>query len=119
MSDLTGLRVAVVATDGFEGTELTEPVTALLDAGARVTIVALKPGHIQGVRQDLDKTIQVKVDRLISDVRADDFDTVHLPGGAVNADSLRTVPEVELVSAGLVRGRTLTSYHMIRDDVRN
>ena len=141
MSKFTDFRVAVLATDGFEEPELTEPVKALKAAGARVTIVSLRPGEIQGVRHDLDKTVKVKVDRTIQDVSAEDFDAVHLPGGTVNADAMRAVPEVqaflrgmqdagkplsaichapwELVSAGLVRGRTLTSYHTIQDDIRN
>jgi protease I len=141
MSNLPDFRVAVLATDGFEETELTEPVKALQDAGAEVTIVSLKSGKIQGVRHDLDKTVKLKVDRKIGTVSAEDFDAVHLPGGTVNADSMRMVPEVqaflqamqeagkpltaichapwELVSAGLVRGRTLTSYHTIQDDIRN
>jgi protease I len=141
MSELTGFRVAVLATDGFEEAELTEPVRALKDAGAEVTILSLKPGKIQGVRHDLDKTVKVNVDRVIGDVSPEFFDAVHLPGGTVNADSLRMVAEVqaflqamqeagkplaaichapwELVSAGLVPGRTLTSYYTIRDDIRN
>jgi protease I len=141
MSKLAGFRVAVLANDGFEESELTESVKALKDAGAQVTIVSLKPGQIQGVRHDLDKTVKVRVDRTIGDANAEDFDAVHLPGGTVNADSLRMVPEVqaflramqeagkplaaichapwELVSAGLVPGRTLTSYHTIQDDIRN
>jgi protease I len=141
MSKLTDFRVAVLATDGFEESELTAPVKALKDAGAEVTILSLKPGKIQGVRHDLDKTVKVKVDGVIRDVSAEEFDAVHLPGGTVNADSLRRVPEVqvflramqeagkpiaaichapwELVSAGLVPGRTLTSYHTIQDDIRN
>jgi len=141
MAELTGLRVAVLATDGFEESELTEPVKALKDAGAEVTILAPKPGQIQGVRHDIDKTLKVKVDRTIGEVSPDQFDAVHLPGGALNADAMRMVPEVqeflramqdagkpisvichapwELVSAGLVRGRTLTSYYTIQDDIRN
>jgi protease I len=133
--------VAVLATDGFEETELTEPVKALQDAGAQVTIVSPKSGAIQGMQHDIDKTIKVKVDRTIQEVSADEFDAVHLPGGTLNADSMRMVPQVqaflrqmqdagkpisvichgpwELVSAGLVRGRKLTSYHTIQDDVRN
>ncbi len=88
-----------------------------------------------------EKTGKVKVDRTIKDVSADEFDAVLLPGGTSNADALRMVPDVqsflqkmdrsgkpiaaichapwELVSAGLVRGRTLTGYYTIRDDVRN
>jgi protease I len=141
VSKLPDLRVAVLATNGVEETELTEPVKALRDAGAKVTIVSLAHSHIQAVRHDLDKTIRIKVDRTIGDVSADEFDALHLPGGTVNADSLRMVPEVqallqamqdagkpisaichapwELVSAGLVLGRTLTSYHTIQDDIRN
>jgi protease I len=141
MSELSGFRVAVLATDGFEDSELTEPVKALRNAGAQVTILSPKTGEIQGVRHDIDKTIKVKVDRAIKDARADQFDAVHLPGGALNADAMRMVPEVqaflkamqaagkplsvichapwELVSAGLVRGRTLTSYHTLQDDIRN
>jgi protease I len=116
-------------------------VAALRDAGARVTILSLAPGQIQGVRHDLDKTMQVEVDRVIGDVSADEFDAVQLPGGAVNADALRMEPGLqaflmdmqaagkpiaaichapwELISAGLVRGRRLTSYHSIQDDIRN
>ncbi len=141
MSELTDFRVAVLATDGFEESELTVPLKALKDAGAQVTIVSLKPGQIQGVRHDSDKTIKIKVDRTIKDVQSEDFDAVHLPGGTLNADAMRMVLEVqaflremqeagkpisaichapwELVSAGLVRGRTLTSYHTLQDDVRN
>src|SRR5207245_2217161 len=132
--------VAVLATDGFEESELTEPVRALRNAGASVTIVALKPGEIQGVKHH-DKGKKVHVDRVIGDVTADEFDGALLPGGALNADAMRVVPEVltflksmqktdkpiaaichapwELISAGLVRGRTLTSYHTIRDDITN
>lgn len=141
MNELSGLRVAVLATDGFEETELTEPVRALKEAGAEVVIVSPKPDQIQGMRHDQEKTIKLKVDRTIDDVSADEFDAVHLPGGTLNADAMRMVPEVqaflremqnsgkpisaichapwELVSAGLVHGRTLTSYHTIQDDVRN
>ena len=140
MADLNGFRVAVLATDGFEESELTEPLEALKDAGAAVSIVSPKSGEIQGFRHDT-KSIKVKVDRTIGDISADDFDALQLPGGALNADAMRMVPEVqsflramheagkplafichapwELISAGLVRGRTLTSYHTIQDDVRN
>jgi protease I len=141
MSELSGMHVAVLATDGFEDAELTEPVEALREAGARVTILSPKPGEIQGVRHDREPTIKVKVDGTIKDANPEDFDAVHLPGGSLNADAMRMVPEVqaflqamheagkpfsfichapwELVSARLVRGRTLTSYHTIQDDIRN
>ena len=141
MSELTAFRVAVLATDGFEESELTEPVKALRDAGAVVTILSFEAGEIQGVRHDLDKTVRVKVNRTIRNASAEQFDAVQLPGGTVNADRMRSVPVVldflramqdagkpfaaichapwELVSAGLVHGRTLTSYHTIQDDIRN
>lgn len=140
-STLPDYRVAVLATSGFEESELTEPVKALKKAGARVTILSPKAGKIQGVYHDVDKTVKIKVDRVFRDASPSEFDAVHLPGGTVNADSLRMVPEVqaflqamqddgkpisaichapwELVSAGLVRGRKLTGYHTIQDDVRN
>jgi protease I len=138
---LEGLKVAILVTNGFEEPELTEPVQALKNAGALVTIVSPSSGEVQGVRHDLEKTIKIKVDRTMKEVSADEFDAVQLPGGAVNADRMRMTPEVqaflramqgagkpiaaichapwELVSAGLVRGRTLTSYHTIQDDIRN
>src|SRR5690349_23108405 len=95
MSELNGLRVAVLATDGFEDSELTEPVKALREAGAQVTILSPRPGEIQGVVHDIDKTIKVKVDGTIQGASADEFDAVHLPGGALNADAMRMVPEVQ------------------------
>ncbi len=120
---------------------MTEPVKALKDAGAKITIASLKTGEIQGMNNDVNKAGKVKVDRAIKDMSAEDFDAVHLPGGTVNADQMRTVPEVQAflramqdagkpiaaichapwscVSAGLVRGRTLTSYHTLQDDIRN
>lgn len=138
---LHGMKVAVLATDGFEEPELTEPVKALKAAGATPTILSPKTGDIQGVRHDLEKTIKIAADRAIGKARTDEFDAVLLPGGAVNADRMRMLPEVqaflraaqdaekpiaaichapwELVSAGLVRGRRLTGYHTIRDDVAN
>jgi protease I len=141
MAELIGFRVAVLATDGVEETELTEPVKALREAGAHVTIISLKSGEIQAFRHDADKATKLKVDRAIRDVVPEEFDGVHLPGGTVNADKMRMAPEVqaflramqdvgkpitaichapwELVSAGLVRGRKLTSYYTIQDDIRN
>lgn len=140
MTSLTGMRVAVLATDGFEEAELTEPVKALKEAGAKVSVIAPKEGDIQGFKHDT-KSRTVKVDRAIADVGPDEFDAVELPGGALNADSLRVDPAVQkflkamdsagkpiavichgswsLISAGLVNGRKLTSYHTIQDDVKN
>ena len=141
MPDLSGLRVAIVATDGVEEPELVEPMHALREAGAQVSVVSPNAESIQAVRHDLDKTRKIPVDRSIYAVSALDFDAAHLPGGAVNADRMRVIPELqvllrelheqgkpiaaichapwELVSAGLVRGRRLTSFFTLQDDIRN
>ena len=140
MNDLSTLRVAVLATDGFEESELIEPIKAIREAGGHVAVVSLQPGKIQGFRHD-SKGQMVDVDKTFEEVDANQFDGVLLPGGALNAVRLRVVPEVqaflqemqeagkpiaaichapwELISAGLVRGRRLTGYHTIRDDIRN
>jgi protease I len=140
MSGLEHVRVAVLATDGFEESELTEPVKALKDAGAKVDIISPRRGEIQAFRH-FDKTLTVPVDRTLKEARAESYDALLLPGGALNADAMRTIPEArifiqrmdaagkpiaaichapwELISAGIVRDRLLTSYHTIQDDVRN
>jgi len=140
MTELSNLRVAVLATDGFEEAELTEPVGALKEAGATVEILSTKQGQIQAFRHH-DKSIMVDVDRLLDEAQPEEYDAVLLPGGALNGDTLRMGSKVqsflrqsqeagkpiaaichapwELVSAGLVKGRTLTSYYTIQDDIRN
>lgn len=140
MADLSKIRVAVIANDGFEESELTEPVKALREAGAKPEVIAPKSGKIQAFHHDT-KTIQVDVDRTLDQVTPQEYDAVVLPGGALNADSLRMVPKVqsflkamqesgkpmavichapwELISAGLAKGRTMTSYYTIQDDVRD
>ncbi len=140
MANLSNLRVAVLATDGFEEAELTEPVKALKEAGANVEIVSSKSGQIQAFRHH-DKGTTVNVDRVLDSAQPNEYDAVLLPGGALNADTLRMEPKAqsflqqmqqagkpfaiichapwELVSANLVKGRTLTSYYTIQDDIRN
>lgn len=137
---LHGMRVAVLVTDDFEQVELTEPKKALEEAGAKVLIIAPQAGEIQGMNHD-EKADRFPVDLTLSDADPEQFDSALLPGGALNADTLRVVPEAKdfitridqagkpiavichgpwlLVSAGLVRGRTMTSYHTIQDDLRN
>jgi protease I len=138
---LDNLRIAVIATDGVEEPELAEPVRALHEAGARTELLSVKPGQIQAVRHDLQPTRKFAVDKTLDQADPGDYDALLLPGGAVNADRLRMEPGVqsfikqidgagkpmavichapwELVSSGLARGRTLTSYHTIQDDLRN
>lgn len=140
MSDLSDLRVAILATDGFEESELTSPAEALRNAGAKVDIVSLKPGKIQAF-QHYDKSIQVEVTCTLDQVTPKEYNALMLPGGALNADSSRIEPQVQsfvrdfqsagkpiaaichapwvLISSGLVRGRTLTSYKTIQDDIKN
>jgi deglycase len=137
---LQGMRVAILATDDFEQSELTEPKKALEAAGAEALIVAPHDGEIQGMKHD-EKADRFPVDLPLSQADPDRFDAVMLPGGALNADHLRVVTEAKtfvsridqagkpiavichgpwlLVSAGLVRGRSMTSYHTIQDDLRN
>lgn len=137
---LEGMRVAILATDGVEDTELKEPRKALDDAGAKTTLFAPKAGKIYSMNHH-DKANQYNVDKTLDQANAAEFDAVLLPGGALNADTLRVHPRAQqfvremdetgkpiavichapwlLVSAELVKGRTLTSYHTIQDDLRN
>lgn len=137
---LTGLRVAILATDGVEDAELKQPREALDQAGAKTTLIAPKEGEITSFNH-FEKAQTYKVDALLGNADPKQFDAVLLPGGALNADTLRVqsraqefVREMDrqgkpvavichapwlLVSAGLVKGRTLTSYHTIQDDLRN
>jgi deglycase len=139
-TSLQGLRVAILATDGFEVAELVKPRKALEEAGARTTVIAPKSGAIQGFNHD-QKGEKVSADVDLASARAGDWDAVLLPGGAMNADALRVnkdaqkfVQEMDkagkpiavichaswlLISAGLTRGRKMTSYHTIQDDLRN
>src|SRR5579884_1225821 len=125
MAELHGVRVAVLATDGFEEAELTETTKALRDAGAQADVVSLKSGQIQAFKHH-DKSIKVNVDRTLDSVSPDEYDAVLLPGGALNADSMRMEPGVqsflkamkdkpmavichapwELISAGMAQGKT-------------
>jgi deglycase len=140
MAELDGIRAAILATDGFEESELTEPKNALQQAGAMVDVIAPHEGQIQAFRHH-DKSITVSVDRTLNQASPDEYDVLVLPGGALNADQMRMEGKVrefiqrfqqdgrpmavichapwELVSAGLVRGRTLTSWPTVQDDLRN
>jgi len=138
--NIQGMRVAILASDGVEDSELREPRMALEEAGARTTLFAPKAGSIQSFKHH-DKADQFKVDALLNEADPVKFDALLLPGGALNADTLRVQPRAQefvremdrqgkpvavichapwlLVSAGCVRGRTMTSYHTIQDDIRN
>jgi len=137
---LQGKRVAILATDGFEEVELTRPREALERAGASTVVVSPKRGRIQGMKHH-DKSNAVEVDMDVEQARAQDFDALLLPGGALNPDALRmdgrAVKLVRdffeagkpvaaichgpwtLVEADVVRGKRMTSWPSIKTDLRN
>lgn len=141
MANLAGFRVAIIATDMFEQAELMKPREALDAAGAETMVLAPHEGEIQGAEGDVKQTEAVKVDETLDNVSPDDFDGVLLPGGSVNADHLRIDENAQafvqaidaaekpiavichgpwlLVSAGLVKDRTLTSFPTLADDIEN
>lgn len=139
-NQLDGMRVAILVSNDFEQAEMTEPRKALEQAGAATTIISPEAGEVTGVNHD-EKADSFKVDMTLDQANPNDFDAVLLPGGALNADFLRMNAQAQnfvkqidssgrpiavichapwlLVSAGLVKGRTLTSYYTIQDDLRN
>jgi len=137
---LTGKTVAVLATDGFEQVELTEPVKALRNAGATVHVVSPKSGQIQGWKHH-NKGDSVAVDATLDQADATRYDALMLPGGVINPDALRLEPEAiafiksfvqaekpiaaichgpwTLIDAGAVSGRRMTSWPSLRTDLTN
>jgi protease I len=137
---LDGKRVAVVAADTVEQVELSEPWKALEQAGAKPELISIEPGEIQAFNH-FDRADTFPVDRTIEEVGADDYDALLLPGGVGNPDILRTDENVvqfvrdffeqgkpvaaichgpwTLVEAGVLRGRTVTSWPSLQTDIRN
>jgi protease I len=138
---LKGKKVAIlVANEGIEQVELTEPRKALEDAGATVELLAPESGEAQAFNH-LDKADSFPVDRAVGDASADDYDALMLPGGVANPDNLRTHPEAvkftraffdagkpvaaichapwTLIEADVVKGRTLASWPSLQTDIRN
>jgi protease I len=137
---LKGLRVAVLAADGFEQVEATIPMSALRRVGADVRVISLRPGRIRGMNF-LWRGRKLPVDDTVFHARPEDYGALLLPGGFVNPDLLRQSeralafvrrmdqlrrpiatlchgPEV-LISSGLVSGRRITSWPGIAADLRN
>ncbi|MFD7165893.1 type 1 glutamine amidotransferase domain-containing protein [Streptomyces violascens] len=135
------MKVAfLVATEGIEQVELTEPWKAVADAGHTPQLVSTESGRVQAYHH-LDKADTFAVDRTVGQARPDDFDALVLPGGVANPDALRLndgavafakgffergkpVAAIchapwTLVEAGVVRGRTLTSWPSLRTDITN
>ena len=140
MQDISGKRVAVLATNGFEQSELEVPIEKLRQAGATVEVVSLESGEITGWEHK-DWGRAVPVDRTLDDVESRDYDALVLPGGQINPDLLRVEPKALdfirgfwtdrkvigaichapwlLVEAGVAKGRRLTSYKSIKTDMVN
>lgn len=137
---LEGKKVAILATDGFEQSELFEPKKALEEAGAEVSVVSLETGEIKGWNENnWGKTIAV--DLTIDEADAEEFDALQLPGGVMNPDKLRMNKEAvsfiksffdagkpvaaichapwTLIEADVVKGRTITSWASLRTDLEN
>ncbi len=139
--ELNGRKIAIIATDGVEQVELTEPRRAVERAGATTELLSVSTGEIQAMNSDTNPADTFPVDKEISDASPGDYDGLILPGGTVNADRLRVDDRVisfvqkhfkagkpagvichgpwTLVEADLVRGRTLTSYPSVQTDIRN
>ena len=137
---LKGKKIAILATDGFEQVELTNPKMVLEEAGASTEIISLKSGEIKGwnLKEWGDK---VKVDKTLDQARPADYDALVLPGGVINPDHLRMEPKAvqfvkefaqsgkpvaaichgpwTLVEAGVVKGRKMTSWPSLKTDLKN
>src|ERR1019366_908485 len=92
--DLDGMRIAILVTDNFEQVEMTEPRKALDHAGAETVLVSLKGGEVRGIHHDKPGDT-FKVDLPLDEANPDDFDAIMLPGGALNADTLRDNPKAQ------------------------
>lgn len=141
MTDAAHRRVAILATDGVERVELTEPLKALKEAGMDVAVVSLKLGEIQSMDGDVNPSEKIAVDLEVADAHADAFDALVLPGGTTNPDKLRMDETAvafvrafaeagkpiaaichgpwSLIEAGAVKGRRMTSYPSLKTDLRN
>lgn len=137
---LRGLKIAILATDGFEQSELTEPRQALRDAGADTEIVSPKPGKLRGWKLK-DWGDEVGVDQGLEDADPKDYDALVLPGGVLNPDALRMQPRAvafvkaffdagkpvaaichgpwTVVECGAAHGRRMTSWPSLKTDIRN
>ena len=140
MVDIAGRKVAVLATDGVEQVELTEPVKALKQAKAQVVVIAPHSGQIQAM-QHHEKGDKLAVDHDLTNVSPEQFDALVLPGGVANPDTLRVDPKAvafvrhfveankpiaaichgpwTLIEADGVRGHRMTSWPSLQTDLRN
>lgn len=141
MARLDDARVLIIATDGFEKSELFYPRSELLDEGAQVVVASPKGGEIRSIESDAQWSEPIQVDMTLDQIDIDRFDALVLPGGVINPDKLRMNEKVVdivrrfvesgkpvaavchgpwlLAEADVVRGRTVTSWPSIRTDLRN
>jgi|SRR5579884_2175202 len=141
--DLSGKKVAILVDNYFEEDEFTGPLAALKQAGAKVDVIAAEPqdGKVQAMKGDVNKSNTYDIDMTLDEANMDDYDALVLPGGAINADHLRTQDKAKqwvkrfadmgkplaaichapwvLASAGLANGHRLTSFFTLKDDLRN
>ena len=139
-NSLENRTVAILATDGVEQVELTEPRKAVEEAGAKVRLLSIKEGEIQGMHHDKPGD-KLKVDGRVADASVEDFDALILPGGVQNPDTLRMDEDAVgfvrdfvnsgkpvgvichgpwvMIEADVVRGRRMTSWPSVRTDLRN
>jgi protease I len=137
---LDNLKVAVLVADGFEQSEMAEPRRALDQAGAQTVLISLKPGEVRAWSQ-ANWGASFPVDRVLNDVRADEFDALLLPGGVLNPDKLRMAKDAvdfvkafgdagkpiaaichgpwTLINAGIAKGKRMTSWPSLETDLRN
>lgn len=138
--ELNGKKVLILATNGFEQSELEVPRDELKEAGATVHVVSPESGEIRGWDMK-DWGRSVKVDKILADVSADEYDAIVMPGGQINPDLLRVNAEALalirafydsgkvvaavchapwlLIEAGIIKGRKATSYKSIKTDLIN
>jgi protease I len=139
-NELKGRKIAILATDGFEQAELTEPKQNFEEAGAKVEVLSIHDGKIKAWNKT-NWGSNIKVDRLVTDAKAADYDALVLPGGLMNPDNLRTNKSAvafvrdfaqsgkpvaaichgpqTLIEAGVVKGRTMTSAPSVHTDLAN
>jgi len=139
-TSIRGKKIAFLATDGVEEVEYTEPRKAVENAGGTAELISIKNGEIQAVNH-MDKAGTYQVEKQVKDADVDAYDALVLPGGVANPDFLRTDPDAvrfvrefvatgkpvaaichgpwTLVEAGVVDGRTLTSWPSLRTDLAN
>ena len=140
MLSLENKKIAVLAADGYEQSELESPVQALKEAGATVEIISLKSGEIRAMK-DHEWSTSVAVDKTVSEAKVSDYDALLLPGGVLNPDAVRADGKAvsfvkdffsadkpvaaichgpqTLIDAEVVEGRKMTSFKAISKDLKN